>query len=906
MGRQAAPPKRAAPRGSGRTLSTRRGKEGGACLGRGEGAGNCASSRRSCQGRGVQQLGGGGASTSVDAAGAMAAEPETADSVASNGASEATDPHTPASDGASTVSDPPPADAPASGGASTANGPPPADVDLVPKTRGSRLPPLISTPALPDPDPPIQIDNGVIKAHFPPGYDSLWEESSPFAEHLLHRLLETGQLPPTLADAMPSDTTDDIERSTELLRDMLALSKKSMDLARLKNETTVKIVQEIQSLCQTIEGLDKKRIPELVRIAGSKRWYAVWDRGPHYNLPMADVVARLDNPDAQPLSHGFVKKYGQHLGSKRALIASIIGFVTSDDVQDGDMLHELEQELIRVEFDSRCEQIMKHRATWSHEDVTIEQLLVRILNVASGMQWEQLPSGRFPLAMRLKLHYVLDHLDATKDGCLRWYQPEHRAEVQNLIEEIRDIDRVKLNDIETVPNPADLTEEQREVLGYHWSDVSSHSDWKNEEKDLKTHWRKFDSNGDKVMTADEVGRFHDWWVNQFVGEAGAHVKSESQNAMVSMSRASLMEKIDTNKDGTISSEEFAAFWKTARARIELFKQDMKIRVQMKECLVDLLVGPSNFEELDDPQGYPVPRYLRYESQHSKDGKDRTQHTADWMEVEAVSFELITGISSLRARATSSHVHKGALVSNMQLSAHLVNYAEQRNALIWVIIHQETKRSCNPLSLLTKQSLSRKHKTLNDAELELAEITQLKVQKTGMEKFEGKKPLACCDCFFLSTNSMLQILFTWTGTVLPMAMGGMQMWFSILIYWFTRFAIRSQIAEEVFPPLEQQGVGILGQFLSFFLVFYASQAYARFNAQYGTSCACKARICKWPCSLNCATSSVTCLQLLVNLCSPAASVWLYKPIQWTCVPWRSLFSSLRLHCVLCATLMRRMR
>ena len=71
-----------------------------------------------------------------------------------------------------------------------------------------------------------------------------------------------------------------------------------------------------------------------------------------------------------------------------------------------------------------------------------------------------------------------------------------------------------------------------------------------------------------------------------------------------------------------------------------------------------------------------------------------------------------------------------------------------------------------------------------------------------------------------------------------------MWFSIIVYWCTRIAIRFQIDEDKFPPLEQQGVGILGQFLSFFLVFYAGQAYSRFQAQYGTSSACKARICKY--------------------------------------------------------------
>ena len=59
-----------------------------------------------------------------------------------------------------------------------------------------------------------------------------------------------------------------------------------------------------------------------------------------------------------------------------------------------------------------------------------------------------------------------------------------------------------------------------------------------------------------------------------------------------------------------------------------------------------------------------------------------------------------------------------------------------------------------------------------------------------------------------------------------------MWMAIFVYWVTRIMIRAQIAEEKhLPPLN--GLPIIGSFLSFFLVFYAGQAYTRFNNQYGT-------------------------------------------------------------------------
>ena len=72
------------------------------------------------------------------------------------------------------------------------------------------------------------------------------------------------------------------------------------------------------------------------------------------------------------------------------------------------------------------------------------------------------------------------------------------------------------------------------------------------------------------------------------------------------------------------------------------------------------------------------------------------------------------------------------------------------------------------------------------------------------------------------------------------LSGNQMWMAILVYWTTRIMIRAQIAEEKhLPPLN--GLPIIGSFLSFFLVFYAGQAYTRFNSQYFTSMSCEGRI-----------------------------------------------------------------
>ena len=61
-----------------------------------------------------------------------------------------------------------------------------------------------------------------------------------------------------------------------------------------------------------------------------------------------------------------------------------------------------------------------------------------------------------------------------------------------------------------------------------------------------------------------------------------------------------------------------------------------------------------------------------------------------------------------------------------------------------------------------------------------------------------------------------------------------------IFWANLTSFSLQIAEEKhLPPLN--GLPIIGSFLSFFLVFYAGQAYTRFNSQYFTSMSCEGRI-----------------------------------------------------------------
>lgn len=107
-------------------------------------------------------------------------------------------------------------------------------------------------------------------------------------------------------------------------------------------------------------------------------------------------------------------------------------------------------------------------------------------------------------------------------------------------------------------------------------------------------------------------------------------------------------------------------------------------------------------------------------------------------------------------------------------------------------------------------------------------------------WEKNPPCRCCNyrrCHknrawsnFIKSPS-LQVLGSYSGTVLEWCLTGSQMWIAVGVYIITRSLLRVYRAPEYadwFPPIQQPSV--IGGFLSFFLVFYASQAFQRFCEQ----------------------------------------------------------------------------
>ena len=73
-------------------------------------------------------------------------------------------------------------------------------------------------------------------------------------------------------------------------------------------------------------------------------------------------------------------------------------------------------------------------------------------------------------------------------------------------------------------------------------------------------------------------------------------------------------------------------------------------------------------------------------------------------------------------------------------------------------------------------------------------------------------------------------------------------YPLLIFWVIRVSFREGFGKEFkdrvsrdIPDVDMTSLGIIGGFLSFFLVFFASQSYARFDEMYHTSMALKGQI-----------------------------------------------------------------
>ena len=88
----------------------------------------------------------------------------------------------------------------------------------------------------------------------------------------------------------------------------------------------------------------------------------------------------------------------------------------------------------------------------------------------------------------------------------------------------------------------------------------------------------------------------------------------------------------------------------------------------------------------------------------------------------------------------------------------------------------------------------------------------------------------------------RILLFWSGTCLKEISTDLLVWLTIAIYVGIRIVanIVDYVPDSV-QLLEKTNIGVLGGFLSFFLVLFVNQTNARFLEMYGFSKACSGRI-----------------------------------------------------------------
>lgn len=88
--------------------------------------------------------------------------------------------------------------------------------------------------------------------------------------------------------------------------------------------------------------------------------------------------------------------------------------------------------------------------------------------------------------------------------------------------------------------------------------------------------------------------------------------------------------------------------------------------------------------------------------------------------------------------------------------------------------------------------------------------------------------------------LVRILLFWDGTCLRVLFQDPLVWFTMSIYIAIRIQARLGLSSKV-ANISTSDIGIIGGFLSFFLVFFVVQSNTRFNMMYDKSMCCEGRI-----------------------------------------------------------------
>jgi len=118
--------------------------------------------------------------------------------------------------------------------------------------------------------------------------------------------------------------------------------------------------------------------------------------------------------------------------------------------------------------------------------------------------------------------------------------------------------------------------------------------------------------------------------------------------------------------------------------------------------------------------------------------------------------------------------------------------------------------------------------LQDAELSWDELQAVEKRRRSILKRQGN-------------FSFFRIVFFWDGTLLKMLSSEPLLWLTIIIYAFIRIFAHLDALPEVLNDIAGADIGVIGVFLSFFLVLFVNDANSTVEKIYGISMQCKARV-----------------------------------------------------------------
>ena len=127
-------------------------------------------------------------------------------------------------------------------------------------------------------------------------------------------------------------------------------------------------------------------------------------------------------------------------------------------------------------------------------------------------------------------------------------------------------------------------------------------------------------------------------------------------------------------------------------------------------------------------------------------------------------------------------------------------------------------------------------------------------------------------FMHTFSCIISLLLFWSGTCLKEVSTDLLVWLTLAVYIGIRIVANMiDYVPDSVALLEKTNVGILGGFLSFFLVLFVNQTNARFLEMYGFSKACVSLVYLFWCIY----VHIMCLKIYLT----SLKVWTYPRCGW---------------------------